>query len=44
MFPVPPLAEQHRIVDKIESFMKLIDQLENNLKIKADLLAKMAEL
>lgn len=30
--PIPPLAEQHRIVVKVEQMMALIDQLENQLE------------
>ena len=29
--PLPPLAEQHRIVEKIESFFACFDQIENEL-------------
>ena len=31
IFPLPPLAEQHRIVEKIESFFACFDQIENEL-------------
>lgn len=31
--PIPPLAEQHRIVVKVEQMMALVDQLESQLEI-----------
>lgn len=40
--PLPPLAEQHRIVQKVESIMSLIDEMENKLKCKVKLVEKMA--
>ena len=31
IFPLPSLAEQHRIVEKIESFFASFDQIEKEL-------------
>ena len=32
MFPLPPLAEQKRIVEKLEKLMKYCDELELNIR------------
>jgi type I restriction enzyme S subunit len=32
ILPLPPLAEQHAIVEKIESLMKSVDQLETQVQ------------
>ena len=31
LIPIPPLAEQHRIVEKLEQLLHEIDKLKNNL-------------
>lgn len=41
--PLPPLAEQHRIVAKVDALMQLCDQLETQIsdtKQQGDLLMK----
>ena len=35
--PLPPLAEQHRIVAKVDSLMKLCEQIEEQLKFQAEI-------
>jgi restriction endonuclease S subunit len=39
--PVPPINEQYRIVSKVKAIMSLINQMENKLKSKIDLVEKM---
>jgi type I restriction enzyme S subunit len=42
-FPLPPLAEQGRIVAKVEELMALLDRLEAALKTRNDLRARLLE-
>lgn len=42
LITIPPEAEQHRIVQKVESIMALIDQIEAELMHKDDLVKKLA--
>lgn len=41
LIALPPFSEQKRIVHRVEDIMKLIDQMENQLKRKADIVKKM---
>lgn len=43
LLPIPllPVNEQYRIIQKVESIMSLIDQMENELKQKNDLAENM---
>jgi type I restriction enzyme, S subunit len=42
IFPLPPLAEQHRIVAKVDALMALCNALESHLKERAGVQGKMA--
>ena len=42
LIPLPPLAEQQRIVERVDSLMILCDQLESNLSDSGDLAEKLA--
>lgn len=42
--PIPPLQEQSCIVTKVESIMSLINQMENKMKYRNDLVGKMASM
>lgn len=42
-FPLPPLEEQKRIVDKIEKLMKEVDKLETKLEEKEDISQEISE-
>ena len=39
---IPPLAEQHRIVAKVDALMELCDALESRLKERAGVQARLA--
>lgn len=40
-FPLPPLPEQHRIVEKVDALMKLCDELEARQAVQKDTHAKL---
>jgi len=43
LIPVPPLAEQHRIVEKVNQLMTLCDRLEANLAYTGDIRCRLLE-
>jgi type I restriction enzyme S subunit len=43
IIPLPPLAEQHRIVAKVDALMALCDALESRLKERAGVQGRLAE-
>ncbi|MGU3358925.1 restriction endonuclease subunit S [Methylobacterium sp. M6A4_1b] len=43
VFPLPPLAEQHRIVAKVDELMALCDQLEASLNTTAAIRSRLLE-
>ena len=42
-FPLPPLAEQYRIVDKVDELMKLCDKLETNIADCSDIRSQLLD-
>ncbi len=44
IIPLPPIKEQIRIMQKVNSIMSLIDQMEDKMRHKVDLTEKMANL
>ncbi|MBN1440711.1 MAG: restriction endonuclease subunit S [Anaerolineales bacterium] len=42
-FPLPPLAEQHRIISKLDQLMALVDQYETQLNASRELAEKLLE-
>ena len=43
LVPVPPLDEQHRIVEKVDQLMALVDQLETQLESSVTVAAKLMD-
>jgi type I restriction enzyme S subunit len=43
VIPLPPLAEQHRIVAKVDQLMALCDQLQSRLAAASQLQQKLAD-
>jgi type I restriction enzyme S subunit len=41
--PIPPLAEQRRIVAKVKELMKLVDELEAQIAMSRDSGAKLLD-
>lgn len=41
--PLPPLAEQYRIVEKVDAFMKLCDELEQRIKKREEIQTSLLE-
>ena len=42
-FPLPPLSEQHRIVEKVDAFMTLCDELEERIVSRQEVQGKLLE-
>jgi len=42
LLPIPPLSEQKRIVEKVDSIMKNIDKMEEELEKKYEIVEKLA--
>ena len=43
LFPLPPLSEQHRILQKLDTLMILCDELETQIKAKESSSVKLLE-
>ena len=42
-FPLPPLAEQHRIVKKVDELMEICNRLEKNIGKRSDRMVRLLD-